>query len=495
MRLRSVHPADYALAAVCAAAVLYAKYWYAPCDDAYIYLVYVRNLFEGNGLTYNGAQVLGFTSPLWIGIIMLAGFLTAELPLAVEIISMLFGVGVLVLVYGAARLTTASPPAALAATIAVASCGSFAFYMGNGLETVLFSGLMLWAASFLLRPDAGEVARSWSFPAALALLVFGRPEGVLFAAIFIASIAVWCRSLKAAAVVTLRTAALLLPFMLALTVYYGSPIPITYLAKSGAGLSNLDQGLSYTGRFLRWEGIPLIVALLALLRREPFGRARIPLALVLILWVAQVTVQGGDNMVAFRTFIPILPLSVLVAVRGWQHLIRTGGLSRQLIVLTLPLAISAYQLATFSWGTVVGSSWKLPVHKQAEAWRSSAEDRRWIGEMLRDRLPPKALIAVNAAGILPYHAARPTIDMLGLNDAYIARHGRRDRDLPYGHQAGDGAYVLRRRPAIIVFGGSGDPRAGDLVSEREIWTAEEFRSNYKAYLLENGRWIYARKNP
>ena len=38
---------------------VYAYILYAPCDDTYIYLVYAKNLFAGDGLTFNGMKVQG----------------------------------------------------------------------------------------------------------------------------------------------------------------------------------------------------------------------------------------------------------------------------------------------------------------------------------------------------------------------------------------------------------------------------------------------------
>ena len=51
---------------------------------------------------------------------------------------------------------------------------------------------------------------------------------------------------------------------------------------------------------------------------------------------------------------------------------------------------------------------------------------------------------------IPYHSGLPTIDMLGLTDAHVAR---RRPDLRYrypGHQRHDGPYVLSRSPDLIL---------------------------------------------
>ena len=54
-------------------ALWYAFVIYAPSDDTFIYLVYVKNLLTGNGLTFNGDKVQGFTSVLWTMMIWVVG--------------------------------------------------------------------------------------------------------------------------------------------------------------------------------------------------------------------------------------------------------------------------------------------------------------------------------------------------------------------------------------------------------------------------------------
>jgi hypothetical protein len=77
-----------------------------------------------------------------------------------------------------------------------------------------------------------------------------------------------------------------------------------------------------------------------------------------------------------------------------------------------------------------------------------------IGRFLRDAFEEDdPLVAVDAAGAVPYFSGLRSLDMLGLNDAHIARH----HDASFGrgvqgHELGDGAYVLSRAPDIIVAG-------------------------------------------
>src|SRR5205085_5794736 len=74
--------------------------------------------------------------------------------------------------------------------------------------------------------------------------------------------------------------------------------------------------------------------------------------------------------------------------------------------------------------------------------RAHAAFGRWASAATR----PGALIAMDDVGAGPYYADRPTLDMLGLNDAHIAHLPGR-----FGVKH-DTAYVLARRPDLIVLG-------------------------------------------
>jgi hypothetical protein len=104
---------------------------------------------------------------------------------------------------------------------------------------------------------------------------------------------------------------------------------------------------------------------------------------------------------------------------------------------------------------------------------------RRVGEWLRAAMPPGTLVATNAAGALPYFSGLPVVDMLGLTDRHIARRPA-DRRQWIGHEKGDGAYVLARRPDLIVFGGpEGSVEPWSFPSDREIAAAPEFGRDYE----------------
>jgi hypothetical protein len=266
--------------------------------------------------------------------------------------------------------------------------------------------------------------------------------------------------------------------------------------KSNAGLANLSQGIEYLEKSLaRYDVLLLALVLLVLWalwrrggslpRRPPRGghpaypRRLTPLAFIALAWLVQVAVQGGDNMVGGRILIPALPLVYVALV----------ALARE-----LPLAPAAAVVALLCGALVVRYLGDEEVARQAGSWRKGAVVYRAAGEILRDRFPPDSLVALNPAGMIPYYSELPTIDMLGLNDLHIAHEGKRDAMMRFAHQVGDGAYVLRREPDVILFGGFLKREASPyFVSDRQIWASKRFQRDYEVVEWPGVGWAWVRK--
>ena len=211
----------------------------------------------------------------------------------------------------------------------------------------------------------------------------------------------------------------------------------------------------------------------------------VPVFAIILLWVINTTIQGGDNLVGLRVYLPVVPLILVLTFLGMRDV------DTKLIVGTLSV-IALTQFVKYNHGHLYGSSWNKPVLKHALGWREAYEPRRTIGVHLDGELEPGSIVALNAAGIIPYYSKLPAIDMLGLNNRHIAHNGTRDRSLPYGHQAGDGKYVLEQKPAVIIFSGAGADHGGYYVSDREIQGDPAFQRNYQPKKLPNGRAAYFR---
>ena len=467
------------------AGILYGRHIYAPCDDAYIFLVYARNLVNGNGLTFNGTTVEGFTSVVWVVLLSTLGLARAPLPLLAETLSTLAGLLALFATYVLARRLNIDTRWALVAPILLVATGDFTFYMSVGLEEALFAALVALCVASAYSQEPTRILGSYSFPLLMALTVLTRPEGALVSVLLLAVLGLRSKSvllpIRCGAVLALMLA----PVLVSKWAYYGYPLPNTYYAKSNAGLSNLSQGIAYISKSFYRYGIAAITAMSLLIhslrkRKLQFLQELWPLGLILIAWVLYVTSQGGDNMVGGRVLLPILPLAyvglVRLAVSG-----TTEG--RILVAGTALLCLSL----------VLGYLFDPYVARHADSWRKSFVIRRDAGIYLQQTFPPSTLVALNPAGIIPYYSQLPTIDMLGLNDVYIAHYGKRDRSLPYGHQAGDGLYVLSRCPDIVLFGGIRNEFPGPYLSDQEIWESPQFHSHYRRVEWSGIGFAYVKK--
>ena len=111
-----------------------------------------------------------------------------------------------------------------------------------------------------------------------------------------------------------------------------------------------------------------------------------------------------------------------------------------------------------------------------------AERFEWRGQVVglafkRAFGEARPLVAVTAAGCIPYWSELPALDMLGLNDHHLARQRPPDfGEGPLAHELGDGAYVLSRRPDLIIYhvGSLGS----DLRSGRELDAMPEYHEAY-----------------
>jgi arabinofuranosyltransferase len=460
----------------------YALLVHAPCDDAYIFATYARSLLEGNGLTFNGERVEGFTSTLWVVLAIVPGWLGVPLPLALDVASLLSAGAALLATYSLGRAVGLTPPRALLAACLVAATGDLAFYASNGMENVLFAALTAWTLAVCAGREPRGLLVSGRLPLLLAVLTFTRPEGALVVVAVVGWLGWRARSpllaLRCAAIV----AAMLFPIVLIKKLYYGYWLPNTYYVKANAGLANLDHGLDYllqaSGRYAPVVAFLAIFLALRVARRRASGLVEIvPAAIVFVLWLLYVLVQGGDGLIGARMLLPAIPLLYVMTVKMAED---------------VPIPAATAAVVVLCLGLVWSYLGDDLIRTQTRRWRQDARLRERIGLHLRDNFPPGTLVAVNAAGIIPYFSEQPTIDMLGLNDEQIAHHGKRDRSLRLGHQAGDGAYVLSRSPGVILFGRGGTREASQFVSDREIWRSPGFSENYRVTSIEGRAWAWVR---
>jgi hypothetical protein len=180
---------------------------------------------------------------------------------------------------------------------------------------------------------------------------------------------------------------------------------------------------------------------------------------------AYIAAVGGDWLPEARFVVPIIPLLALLAQAGLGQLAAWGRWG--MVVAGALLALALFDHTRYALTTTAYDS-------RNRIWSENTvvARRREVGRWLSEQTPPDTLIAVEAAGALPYYSRRPTIDILGLNDRHIASLdvATMGQGKP-GHEKTDIPYVLSRQPQIIP--NFSAPYFVDQPAFRQDYAAEE----------------------
>lgn len=442
-------------------------------DDAFISFTYARNLARGDGLTWFGTRVEGYTNPLWVLWLATGLRLGAEPVAWAWLGSLVSFAATLAATRRLARgLFDRALPGLLPVLFLVANY-TFLAYGTGGLETMTQTALLAWAAvgsARLAGPGGTGAGAGREVPVAaasgllLALAVLCRPDSALPGAILLAPAVAGLVRRRARPAVW---AALLLPAGLLLggwlawkAAYYGSLLPNTFRAKTGVTPALAANGARYVLRFLHayllWPF--LAVGLAAVLwRRRARRRGLGPALAIVVSWCVYLVLVGGDFM-EFRLLVPVLPfLALLLAHLVADGLAALPGARREPVVLLTVAVLGAASVRhalTFRTQT--------PDHTlDAVPWLADfydvypGRDWRTVGQNLGERLAgTEAVLALDAVGAIPYYSGLRTVDQLGLTDAWVAGHGLRS-DAAYprpGHQRHAPLSYLRERGVNFVIG-------------------------------------------
>lgn len=194
-------------------------------DDQFIHYRYIDNLAYGNGFVYNiGEKILGSSSPLFSLVsasvkIIFSNVYTPDLIAYINIIILSLSA---VFLYQLGQKFISAKWVWLLTFIYILNSGRM---IPQGMETPLFLLLFFIFINLLL-----EQKFKWS-AVVLSLLILTRPDAGLIAVLcFI----YWAqhKSFKEALKYTMITVLVALPWLIFATIYFGSPVPQSVIAKS-----------------------------------------------------------------------------------------------------------------------------------------------------------------------------------------------------------------------------------------------------------------------
>lgn len=247
MRPMSGHRRTLIAVFAVAAVVVRVVFWVVTdrrFEDALTTIAHSRNAADGLGLTHHLGEPAthGFTSAL-SALFPLLGELVADGGLTAIRLASLVAAALSVVAGGAlaARFALGTWPTVLVLAFLAFDQGQI-FYGMAGMETQIAICVLLWTAAAM---TAGRIV--WA-GAGLGLCLLARPDFVLF----VAPAALWLvlahrfRALQALA----AGVAVLAPWLVFTTLYYGSPIPNTIGAKAAAAKPELATGWDFLWRDL-----------------------------------------------------------------------------------------------------------------------------------------------------------------------------------------------------------------------------------------------------
>jgi hypothetical protein len=433
-----------ALALLLQGAILW---WPRTVDDAFIIYHYGRNLAEGRGPVYNpGERVEGYSSPLWM--LTAAGAVAAGVdPVsATKAAGLVSSILLVVLVYVAVWRSGIAPVGAGLAAVLLGASFVLQIWSVSGLETnayalAFFAGLLL-----LSRPRPRDALAASGL---LALAAFLRPEGMIFwlagALVFRGRRLVWYAMPGTA----------LAAHMLWRWLYYGVPLANTYYVKSGGGIRMWRQGLEGLSHFAS-DGSHLALlaaAAIGLVAAAGLAAARRPATIMtfaVVIHLLFVVSVGDDGLRIHRFYVPVLAPLAWLAGQAFRGTRIFAGLCALAIV--------------FSAGLSLRTLHRTLLPEMRGGALTYLEGNEKLGRHLAATRQAETVVAVAAAGAIPFYSRLPAIDMYGLCDRTIA-HGPFPPDGRGRMMKWDNAYVLGRRPDLIAVN-RGYFRAGDPAAEQ-----------------------------
>ncbi len=523
-------------------------------DDSYISYRYARNFARGLGLVYNaGERIEGYTNFLYTVLLGVGAFCGADPHAFAKVLGFACGLVTIGFVYLLERELRPLRAAPAIAPYFVASTSVFTGYAVWGLETSMFSALVLAGAWQFAREEARE-SFPWSgllFAAAgltrpeapmyLGILMLflggprlialgragsdGKPAIMLLGLASLAASALFrvapardatssafswgFAALGAVSVVSQLPRRLVSEknlvrggifvgvvgaHLLWRKRYYGAWLPNTFAAKTGDMRQQLAGGLDYLSKFATHEGETLafvVFGLGAVLAWK--HRSGLAFAAMLACGTAYVALVGGDWMPLFRFMAPLVPFLALLTGVGLRVLLetRSRAINYGLAVLGLLVVLQRNERMTADRRKIFG--------EEKAFWdRAAGGVATWMNERVQARGRDVALgeIAMGDIGQVGYETDFPIVDLLGLVDSVIP-------GLPggYTNKTGPGYrdYFFEREPRFFVLiSASGDCSHPSVPGSQALYRDRRFRERYglsgRVHLTQGFSWcIYERR--
>ncbi len=424
-------------------------------DDAMISMRYAKHLAQGHGLVWNigEAPIEGFTNlgwTLYLAALHLLSFPASKISLAVMLTSAaVLSANIFIVWKIAATLLPESKHTPALAALVTAFYFPLVFWTLRGMEVGLLT-LLIDLAILLAITNKNNIVISL----VLALAIIVRLDAVIAAAIVATYLFAKDRRILPAATVILAT----LGVLWFQQTYFGSALPITYYQKI-TGFSTFERirhGLLVFNQYATRDTLFLFLSSLAALFFYKLHRNREALLLtgIFLAQCAYSIYVGGDyaepETNSANRFIT-QGMTALILLFSWMtsRILADLKVGQPQSTSTNPKASPAILLALGVLLIVSGEPWFNYSIDNAPLLKADIR-RVKLGLHITQNTSPEAVIAVHAAGQVPYYSERTTIDLLGLNDPIVAMSEGHGEFYP-GHNKWDYDYSIGQlQPDLIA---------------------------------------------
>lgn len=483
-------------------------------DDAFVSFRYAQNMADGHGLTFNPGErpIEGYSNFLWVLVCAAAYKVGFDLPAAMPWVGVLFGAANLLVLAGFYRRRRLTATEILVPLVLFALAAPFVTHSITGMETPLFSLLLLTAMIWADAANTGGGMISYLGLAVTGtLLALCRPEGlVAFPVIVLArrflpvgtmkrespapADSAGGRPLWAAAGVF---ALLVIAYHVWRIAYFDAAIPPSFAARFGGGgpvwrawIENfrmyfITQGSDHlpSGYFTLLLAAGAVVGASMSPARLDWKRTE-QTALVLAGVFSLIYFNFVDAMPGLRYHAALIGLFFIPGVYLQSGAMKSMTADKALVGRVKVASLVVVALAvSFSWLAYL----KMGMTRTETGNQDSAVA---LADWLREALPGDAKLAINEAGIIPYYSDFQTVDIAP--KPVVGDH-------PSGRWWDD--WFFDAHPDVIVLTGRGIFYATMAPEHYELVSSARFNSVYRLlgvvrydWFEDQSFWVYIPKD-
>lgn len=488
-------------------------------DDAYISFRYVENFVSGNGLVFNiGERVEGYTNLLWVLVLSIPAFLKMNIQNISQILSVLFGVVVLILTtlvsseikiknnsesHKKSKISVSNSEVKyfdLIPAVMLAFTASFIFWSVSGMETTMFITFCLLGIFFYFRSTQSGII-DYRFSMFIFLATLTRPEGMyFFGLIMLHKLFFTFREKKSDTLKVFFSkqnlfaySVYVIPLILYFLIrymYYGYLFPNTYYAKTGFSSAYLNSGIEYFTKFLTsylLYGIVLVLPFYLFKRKENLFEVSL-LYLLILSFIVYVISVGGDVLKQGRFFLPVLPLIYILFAKFLTELYYNFKNKPNLSGFAFPFAVAVTAVICIYYY----SSQKENLDRDIQSENGLVDKMKIAGSWYKSKqqqLGRPLNLAATTIGSVSYFAGNQVnvIDLLGLTDKEVAHNPKiipeiSEQSIGWKERNYNADYIMSRKPDYVYFSTGVKPSA---YAERALYTTEEFNKYYFPYYFSD----------